>query len=439
MKKRITVFLNLGERWNSRAEYVLRTFADYAGLMLDITDDETSADIICGDPEISLLKLSHKLDPSEIFSIIPHYYKMGEKEFPVFYGDDPATYLIENAFLFLSDIQSYAIKERDDHDRISYSDSLQKKYDIQYPIVEEYFDLFLAALKKSGVVDEDHITKKERILNSGIRGTLSHDIDIVRRYPKFPSGAIKYYLKKFSIKWVKEICGYLRERYLISPDMLHRIEKAEKKQGMSSTFFVIPISTHKKDNKLNMGIIIDEIRKLSDDMEIGLHYPYETLSDPEKHLNSSISELSSASLKVSGARAHYLRTDIKVLRALEQAGIEYDSSLAFAQMSGYRNGVSFPFKMYDIEKEASMNMWQIPLTSMDQSFIGYGGRTLKEFFSNELESPPTAFSHILVHNYNILNTRRSINLYKDFLVNLKKSGKYVTLTEYLSEWKSVSG
>ncbi|MCK4644406.1 hypothetical protein KAU32_12315 [bacterium] len=435
MKKTIKIFIDFNHPWDKRTGYVFEVFSDYANLDLLYVNGPKEADIACSNKiKNSLMKI---LCEKEIVHSRLKFLK--NDQIPVLIGDSSIDYFIENSFLFLSNIQERFFTKRDQYNRFPFKESLQYKFKINYPIVEYYFDNLIDYLKNNSIISENHKNKKEILFDKNIYGTLSHDIDIARRYPSFPSDAVKYYLKKFSIKWVKEVCGYLRERYLISPDMLHRIEKVEKKQGMSSTFFVIPISTHKKDNKLNMGIIIDEIRKLSDDMEIGLHYPYETLSDPEKHLNSSISELSSASLKVSGARAHYLRTDIKVLRALEQAGIEYDSSLAFAQMSGYRNGVSFPFKMYDIEKEASMNMWQIPLTSMDQSFIGYGGGTLKEFFSNELESPPTAFSHILVHNYNILNTRRSINLYKDFLVNLKKSGKYVTLTEYLSEWKSVSG
>ena len=65
-----------------------------------------------------------------------------------------------------------------------------------------------------------------------------------------------------------------------------------------------------------------------------------------------LSELSKS--KITYSRQHYLMFDPKKTWAILNAnGIKYDLSLGYPEMPGFRCGICYPFKTFDIVKRKS--------------------------------------------------------------------------------------
>ena len=65
-----------------------------------------------------------------------------------------------------------------------------------------------------------------------------------------------------------------------------------------------------------------------------------------------------------GGRQHYLRwktPDTAI--AWDAAGLDYDSTLAFADRGGFRCGVCYEFPMYDLKNRRPLNLLQRPSSS----------------------------------------------------------------------------
>ena len=69
---------------------------------------------------------------------------------------------------------------------------------------------------------------------------------------------------------------------------------------------------------------------------------------------------------VRSGRQHYLRFEgDRSWIALEASGLQYDSTLGFADEPGYRCGTSYPFHPYDSRTSTPHRFWEIPLILMD--------------------------------------------------------------------------
>jgi hypothetical protein len=69
---------------------------------------------------------------------------------------------------------------------------------------------------------------------------------------------------------------------------------------------------------------------------------------------------------ITGHRQHYLNFHpATFFLELEKAGLEYDMSVGYNDMSGPRAGTLFPFRPYDIEKAKPFSVWEIPFILMD--------------------------------------------------------------------------
>lgn len=121
----------------------------------------------------------------------------------------------------------------------------------------------------------------------------------------------------------------------------------------------------------------DEFRQLFGELrdagcEIGLHASYEAFRS-QAQFNSELGALRAASGgDVAGNRHHYFRVNPdaphETLARHERAGLEYDSSLAFAYYPGYRRGVCHPFHAYHPDERREIGILQLPVAWMDDHF-----------------------------------------------------------------------
>jgi hypothetical protein len=73
-----------------------------------------------------------------------------------------------------------------------------------------------------------------------------------------------------------------------------------------------------------------------------------------------------------GGRQHYLRFHVPTTwRQWEQAGLQYDSTMGFADYEGFRCGTCHPYRPFDLEQDREMMIEEVPLIVMDTSLFHY--------------------------------------------------------------------
>jgi peptidoglycan/xylan/chitin deacetylase (PgdA/CDA1 family) len=108
---------------------------------------------------------------------------------------------------------------------------------------------------------------------------------------------------------------------------------------------------------------VDELREAQ--AEIGLHASY-TAADDSSQIERELRVLRELGARVTGNRYHYLRVDPhRNLRDVERADLLYDTTLGFPDAVGFRAGIARPFRPWDVDRDAPMDLVEIPLAVMD--------------------------------------------------------------------------
>ncbi|MDR2682443.1 MAG: hypothetical protein LBB64_01060 [Dysgonamonadaceae bacterium] len=106
---------------------------------------------------------------------------------------------------------------------------------------------------------------------------------------------------------------------------------------------------------------------------IGLHPSYETYPSERSYrtLTTEKQQLETILQQpVSCSRQHFLRMQTPgTFRALLQAGIREDFTLAFAQAPGFRSGTAIPHPFYDIQQDEPTALLLRPTVMMDSTLI----------------------------------------------------------------------
>jgi hypothetical protein len=111
--------------------------------------------------------------------------------------------------------------------------------------------------------------------------------------------------------------------------------------------------------------------------EIGFHGSYNTFLQPDR-TRSEVDRLRRACAAagidepVRGGRQHYLRWRNPVTwQNWEDAGLEYDSTLAFADHVGFRSGTCYEHPVFNLQTRTSLRLRERPLVVMDASLLEY--------------------------------------------------------------------
>lgn len=162
-------------------------------------------------------------------------------------------------------------------------------------------------------------------------------------------------------------------------DTVDWIMDQSEQAGCQSSFYYIPEKTHDQFDAgmpLDHPHVIDQWKRIYDrGHEIGLHPGFDTYQSPQKiargaDLIRALFLKHGIDQKLSGGRQHFLKWCANTTaRAWESAGLDYDSTLGFADHAGFRCGVCYEFPMYDLEERRPMGLKQRPLVVMDCSVV----------------------------------------------------------------------
>lgn len=337
--------------------------------------------------------------------------------------------IIMSAFFLLSCQEEYMSNKRDKWERFLAEYSQRGKPQIGIPVVNYYKEILAYAISQVSNELEMH-----DVTNETLTVSLSHDVDnvysrgtynIVRRFYRgirrtcegnFPE-AKKEMLSLFN-HVINKKSDWNFENYM----------KLENDHKFKSTFNFLGgkrIGRYAAHYKIeNLGGVIKKLD--GGGWEIGSHFSFYNIDDPDKLLNEKKRLEDLLGKQVKGGRSHYLKFKVpSTWRKLEKAGFQYDSSLGYPDALGFRAGIAYPFRPYDLENDKVLNIVEVPLVIMDRTLINQYGRNVERAWKEIKKILDTTkecggFIGILWHQYMLNETE---------FPGMKKL--YLTLLDYL--------
>jgi hypothetical protein len=160
--------------------------------------------------------------------------------------------------------------------------------------------------------------------------------------------------------------------------------------------------------------------------EIGVHPGYTTFLMPSILQQEKGRFEKACGTRIIGGRQHFLRFRTPdTWRHWGQAGMQYDSTLGYADREGFRCGTCHPYKPFDLEQDRVLDILEIPLIVMDTTLIEYrkmtvgqGRECILEFARKCVEAEGT-FT-LLWHNVTLVGNHAAWGkMYSDILQELK--------------------
>lgn len=340
--------------------------------------------------------------------------------------------IIGSIFFVLSRFEEYVVNSKDKHDRILARNSILDEYSLtNRPVVDEYIYILYCQLSEL-----DKSFKTDYLENGKVNVTCDVDwpfdpsirffkhclrnsmVELVRNksFKKSMSLLFRYFKNKIGLK--------VEDSFRTSIDW---IMKVNEEKNNKVTFYFIPRPTSILDTPFliespEMMALLKSI--VNRGHYIGVHPGYNCINDESvfKETLTIFAKLVKApefyQAKIL-SRMHFLRWDVaKTAVFLQKYGINYDSTMSYAEKAGFRCGTSHPHKMYDLIENKSLEIIQYPLIFMESSVIskryeGLGHTELAFQRINKLKNNSIKYGGaftMLWHNSN-LETKQDRELY----------------------------
>lgn len=330
---------------------------------------------------------------------------------PIIYGQ-PGVFINEknihigidifgSTFFMLSRYEELVEKKRDNHERFSGIQSLAfKEGFLDRPIINEYIEVLKYCLtnlwpdlkfkdrKKNNFITCDvdwpynpSLYSSKHMARSFLR-LLLKDFDIVKALKCVYS----FFLVKFGLNYQDSYINGIR--WIMDINELNSNKVA---------FYFITSKTSSFDTLKDKDFSSSYIRNLFKEIknrghEIGIHPGYETFDNP-KNFKKTVDNLrgflkrEGIEQKNIGGRQHFLRWDASITPILWEANnLSYDSTLSYADKSGFRCGICYEYTMYSLTNRKPLNLKQKPLIVMECSIIadryeglGYSDKSIERF------------------------------------------------------------
>lgn len=343
--------------------------------------------------------------------------------------------VIGMAFFLMSGYADIHFAEKDTHQRrIGSTSFIAKKNLIDRPIIQEWFTVL------AGHLFGDEELKPGKKLPAYSKH-ISHDVDQPFEYLNYSKTRLikrlagDVLVRKKPKKAKKRYQLYKKVKdgnYRVDPyNNFNEIVRLLEKHDLKSTFFFIsgkPKSEYDAIYDIEHPAISDILKQVhTAGHEIGLHPSYKTRHNPDL-LRKEVQKLRMVckslgiDAPIETSRKHYLRWDWRYTpRILQKTGIKHDYTLGYADRTGYRAGVAFPFRAFGWESKESLEIKLHPLIVMEASLLAekYMGYTVKEagqkivFYHNQLNRLGGEFV-LLWHNHELIEPEK-LTLFKKFL------------------------
>lgn len=292
-----------------------------------------------------------------------------------------------SAFFMLTRFEEIVLPERDEHGRFPAKASLAYKEGfLERPIVDEYLEILWACIQRLW----PGLKRKER----SYQVHLSHDVDHPLSAANKPWVQVLRGIAGDLVKRKDPGLAYRRfmAKHGKNPDMdpfntFDFIMDVSEQHGLKSAFYFKAGSTNSQfddDYTLDlpwMQALLRRIHKRGH--EIGLHTSYDAYKNPARMRAEFEALLRTAErLEIAqdrwGGRQHYLRWENPTTwEACEEAGLDYDATLGFADHIGFRAGTSHEFPVFNLRTKMPMRLRECPLIAMDTTLLSRQYMNLK--------------------------------------------------------------
>lgn len=287
-----------------------------------------------------------------------------------------------SAFFMLTRYEEYVGSERDEHERFpSWASVAARAGFLVRPIVDEYVEILWSAMKllwpalkrrkREGRMLVSCDVDSALAFRDGARMALrraavellkgrsaSKALDTAQRYVRFALGSRHADPHWEGLQWLMD---------------------ATEAEGLSMAFFFIPeVTDPRKDNPLPLEDprTRDLLRQIHGrGHEIGLHPGYNTFRDSAAMRTSvqklrRVMEEEGIRQDTLGGRQHYLRWDSAATpRLWEENGLDYDSTLGYADHVGFRCGTCHEYPFFDLKQREVLHLRERPLVVMECTVI----------------------------------------------------------------------
>lgn len=269
-------------------------------------------------------------------------------------------------FYLLSRYEEYLPHQKDMYGRYAHENSLAfKEGFLDQPLINFWIKSFKEKLKQkfSSLI----------IHSSPFTFLPTYDIDIAWSFKhkgwRRNGGGLLQSLINGNWKKMKERIAVLRDKQKDPFDAyswLHQLH--EKNQVKPYYFFLVAGRNGKYDKNILPGqkalqtLISDHIIRYP----AGIHPSWRS-GDEHELLKKEINTLSTiAGNKILSSRQHYIRFTLpETFRRLVESGIQFDFSMGYGSINGFRASVATPFYWYDLEKEQATNLMLFPFCYME--------------------------------------------------------------------------
>jgi len=369
---------------------------------------------------------------------------------PVLFGQDPATGpmvvrsakdtwlgldVFGSAFFMLSRYEEAVAVERDWAERFpSWASLAQMEGFLGRPVVDEYLELLweeLAALWPG-------LTRRA----TAYALQLTHDLDwpfatfgvpMVDSLRKMAGDVLVRRCPSLSLRRMRSLMTVGEADYSLDPNNTFEfIMDTSEALGHRSLFNVIAGHTAPGDvdgvYHLDQPWIRHLLRRFRDrGHEVGLHPSFCTFLDPKalgRELANlhRVAEAEGIRQDTWGARQHYLRWQATTTwRIYEEAGLDFDCTLGFADRPGFRCGTCHAYRAYDLQGRHPLRLVERPMIAMDGTIFwkGYLDLALEDAMGtiqplvNQCRAYGGTFG-LLWHNTRLL-TPKERQFYKDLV------------------------
>ena len=303
-----------------------------------------------------------------------------EKNIPILFGIDKIEIeeefvishidIFATIFFMLTRWEEYVISHRDRHDRFQAIDSLAFRFGfLDRPIVNEYIEFLWNMLIVLGYDERVRDNHKFSMM-------LTHDVDEVEAYPSFKKFSKQIagdlLIRKKPLLAVERVCNYLKDER--DPyDTFDEIMDISDRYNLKSHFFFMSGGTTRYDNRYSIesSVVKELIKKIKRrGHHIGFHPSYSAYRDFKQFsLEKDVLE-SASNLEIDSGREHYLRFEVPTTWQIwEDSGLSWCSNMAYADHSGFRTGVCYPFTPFNILTRVQLNLKEIPLIVMEVTLM----------------------------------------------------------------------
>jgi len=298
--------------------------------------------------------------------------------------------IVSLSFVMLSRYEEFVIKERDKHGRFEYKSSIAAKYDfIDFPIVDEYA-LILQIYLKILFPEENLVVSECKIIPT-------HDIDDVRRFAGLKKtirtllGDVFHY--KSPVMFFRSIWQWLISANSPSEDpyikSIRNLVKISDKFNLKSEFYFMGAKPSRMDNGYDIAnsYIVDVLSFIRQhNMIVGFHGGYHTSTNSELFGKEKTRIEHAFGDTIQDGRQHYLRFNIhNSFSVWDECGIQYDSTLGYAEREGFRCGTCHEYHPWDFENDREYRVKERPLIVMDCTLSDYRKLSISKAYKQTVQ------------------------------------------------------